>query len=168
MPRHDTDPIDIASLYQKYGPMVLRRCRCLLKSEEEALDAMQETFVKLMRYQDKLSGEYPSSLLYRIATNICLNLIRDRKPAAQGDQNELINQIACFEDPERRFIHTRLLDHLFSRDLPSTRQMAALHFVDGLTLEEVAESVQLSVSGVRKRLRLFRQRILEQEVNHGP
>jgi len=147
--------------------MVLRRCRLLLKDEEEALDAMQETFVKLMRYQEQLNDEYPSSLLYRIATNISLNLIRNRKPLAGGDHEDIINKIAHFDDHEQRFIHTKLLDRFFSRELQDTRQMATLHYVDGLTLQEVADTVKLSVSGVRKRLRLFRQRVLDLEVNHG-
>ncbi len=36
--------------------------------------------------------------------------------------------------------------------------MAVLHYVDGMTLEEVASHVGMSVSGVRKRLRLLKQR----------
>lgn len=164
----DKAELDIAALYHRYGPMVLRRCRHLMKNEEEALDAMQETFVKLMRYRSRLSEEYPSSLLYRIATNICLNLIRDRRPQAADDPEEPLARIAHYDDHEHRFIASRLLDRLFSDELQGTRQMAVLHYVDGMTLQEVADTVNLSVSGVRKRLRLFRQRVLDREVNHGP
>jgi RNA polymerase sigma-70 factor (ECF subfamily) len=39
--------------------------------------------------------------------------------------------------------------------------MAVLHFVDGLTLEEVAAETGLSVSGVRKRLRGLRHALVE-------
>ena len=38
--------------------------------------------------------------------------------------------------------------------------MAVLHFVDGMTYQEVARETRLSVSGVRKRLRDFRARAL--------
>jgi RNA polymerase sigma-70 factor (ECF subfamily) len=68
--------IDIEEYYKKYCPMVLRRCRWLLKDEDKALDAMQDVFVLLLRNRDRLKGNYPSSLLYRIATNVCLNIIR--------------------------------------------------------------------------------------------
>ena len=37
---------DFDSLYRTFGPMVLRRCRFLLKDEEKALDAMQDVFVR--------------------------------------------------------------------------------------------------------------------------
>ncbi|HEQ70853.1 MAG TPA: sigma-70 family RNA polymerase sigma factor, partial [Spirochaetia bacterium] len=43
--------IDVAALYQKYGPMVIRRCRQLLHDEEAALDAAQDTFVRALRYK---------------------------------------------------------------------------------------------------------------------
>jgi DNA-directed RNA polymerase specialized sigma24 family protein len=44
-----------------------------------------------------------------------------------------------------------LLDWLFGRHPESSRTIAVLHYVDGLTHEEVARRTQLSVSGVRKR-----------------
>ena len=43
--------------------------------------------------------------------------------------------------------------------------MATLHFVDGLTLEEVAGEVGMSVSGVRKRLRALRATLVELEAS---
>jgi RNA polymerase sigma-70 factor (ECF subfamily) len=42
--------------------------------------------------------------------------------------------------------------------------MAVLHFVDGMTLEETADAVGLSVSGVRKRLRGLQAKIRDLEV----
>ena len=44
----------------------------------------------------------------------------------------------------------------FGRGRESTRTMAILHYVDGMTLQEVADEVGMSVSGVRKRLRGLR------------
>ena len=77
----------VEALYRRYGPMVLRRCRSLLRDEEDALDVMQDVFVNVARNAERLRGEYPSSLLYRIATNLSLNRIRDRRhePARPGD-----------------------------------------------------------------------------------
>jgi RNA polymerase sigma-70 factor (ECF subfamily) len=58
--------INIEEYYTRYGPMVMRRCRQLLRDEEKALDAMQEVFTKLMISKKRLRGIYPSSLLFRI------------------------------------------------------------------------------------------------------
>jgi RNA polymerase sigma-70 factor (ECF subfamily) len=80
--------VDVERYYRVYGPMVLRRCRAMLKDEDAAVDAMQDTFVRVLRYGDRLHGKAPSSLLYTIATNVCLNAIRsrgrDRSEAAQS------------------------------------------------------------------------------------
>ena len=63
-------------------------------------------------------------------------------------------------------MHARsLLGRLFARHRESTRVIATLHFVDGLTLEEVAEEVGMSVSGVRKRLRALRETLVELEAS---
>jgi RNA polymerase sigma-70 factor (ECF subfamily) len=153
--------IDVEQFYRRYGPMVLRRCRFMLRNEEKALDAMQEVFVQVLRRQDRLDPRAPSSLLYRIATNTCLNVIRGerRRPERAGD--DLLETIAGVDDPAERALSAHLLEGVFSRELASTRTMAVLHYVDGMTLEETAEAVGLSVSGVRKRLRGLRKRGLE-------
>ena len=52
-----------------------------------------------------------------------------------------------------------VLDDIFGRERASTRTMAVMHYVDGMTLEEVAGHVGLSVSGVRKRLRTLKLKL---------
>ena len=153
--------MNVEILYEKYGPMVLRRCRRLLRDEDRALDAMQDVFVRVLQRRDFLKATYPSSLLYRIATNVCLNCIRDQRLDLPGD-NVLIH-IAGMEDPESRLDARAMLNRLFARHRDSTRTIAVLHFVDGLTLAEVAQEVGMSVSGVRKRLRGLRESLKKLE-----
>jgi len=143
--------------------MVLRRCRQLLQQEDKALDAMQDTFVQLLRHADKLTADAPSSLLYRIATNVCLNILRGDKRRPVSGKEELLMEIASFDEHEERSVTRAFLDELFSREKASTRTIAMLHYVDRLTLEETAAEVGLSVSGVRKRLRALRRRGLALE-----
>ncbi len=50
--------------------MVLRRCRRLLGDEQAALDAMQDTFVQVLRREDRLDGAAPSSLLWRAGLSV--------------------------------------------------------------------------------------------------
>lgn len=163
-----TDPgarvsVDVESLYRQYGPMVLRRCRALLKDEERAVEAMQDTFVQVLRRQDTLEVSAPSSLLYRIATNTCLNRIRSRKRHPETPDDELLSRIADASDDEGRGIARLMLDRIFANERPSTRTMAVMHLLDGMTLEEVADAHGMSVSGVRKRLRVFKSQVRELE-----
>jgi RNA polymerase sigma-70 factor, ECF subfamily len=151
-------PLDIEQLYRSYGPMVLRRCRSLLGDEEEALDAMQDTFVKALRYRDRLTQSAPSSLLYCMATNVCLNRIRASRRRPQAAGGEALETVAASDDVEALALARHTIEGIFDGERASTRTMAVLHYVDGMTLEEVADTVGLSVSGVRKRLRSLRAR----------
>ncbi|MEW6753878.1 MAG: sigma-70 family RNA polymerase sigma factor [Candidatus Latescibacterota bacterium] len=155
--------MDVETLYERYGPMVMRRCRQLLRDEDSAMDATQDVFLQLVRHRARLTGEYPSSLLYRMATNLCLNRLRDQRRRRETRDDELLGRIADHEDTAGRLEARGVLERLFGRQRESTRTMAVLHYVDGLTLEEVAREVGLSVSGVRKRLRGLRQSLRELE-----
>lgn len=156
--------VDIHSWYERYGPMVHRRCRALLRDEEEAVEAMQDVFVEVVRRGDRLAVDAPSSFLYRTATNVCLNRLRSRRRKPSEADTELIERIANAPVAEERSVVNQLLDTIFAREQPSTRAMAVMHLVDGHTLEEVASEFGLSVSGVRKRLRVLKAHVAELEV----
>jgi RNA polymerase sigma-70 factor (ECF subfamily) len=155
------EALDVEALSLRYGAMVLRRCRRLLRDESEALDACQDVFVRLLVNRTRLDEAYPSSLLYRIATNVCLNRIRDRKRRPETPDEELLASIASAESPGGLSDARMLLDRLFGRQPESSRTIAVLHYVDGFTLEEVARQTEMSVSGVRKRLRKLRDILTE-------
>ena len=164
--------IDVESHYLRYGPMVLRRCRTLLRDPAKAEDAMQDVFVSVIRSEDRLRDEAPGALLLRVATNVCLNKMRGerRRPEDAPGDDELALRIAQADDSggdaESRTLARSVLGKLFGTNDPlaaSTRSLAFMHLVDGMTLEEVARESRLSVSGVRKRLRGLKGRLAELE-----
>lgn len=168
--------IDITAYYEQYGPMVLRRCRFLLKDEERALDAMQEVFVKLLESQHQLEGTYPSSLLYRIATNVCLNMIRSKSRSRTDYNPDLVDAAAGHDDVAGRTEAHDFLERIFAAEEAgsgttrgrsaapvSTREIAVMYYLDSMTYEEVARETGLSVSGIRKRLRNLKQKAIQLE-----
>lgn len=96
--------------------MVLRRCRSLLSNEEMAYDAMQDVFLQVVKRQKNLHGEAPSSLLYTIATNTCLNVIRSSRNKVNKEMSDSIVEIAAFDDFENRFLAGSMLDSLFENE----------------------------------------------------
>jgi RNA polymerase sigma-70 factor (ECF subfamily) len=160
--------LDIEGLYLRYGPMVLRRCRSILRNQAAAEDVAQEVFVTALRFQQRLVDEAPGALLLRIATNLSLNRLRGDRRRLEDADGELAVRIAGAEgegaSAESRAVARNLLAKLFRADDPlaaSTRTLAFMHLVDGMTLDEVAREARLSVSGVRKRLRTLRGRLAE-------
>lgn len=158
------DRMAFSKLYEAYAPMVFRRCVFLLKDDAEAKDMVQNVFLRVYERVDSLDLSQPSSLLWNTATRLCLNRIRDKKRRGLDvDSSELLLTIACAEEDDG--VEARgLLAKIFSKEQESTRTIATLHYVDGMTLEETAETVGLSVSGVRKRLRTLQAKIKNLEV----
>ncbi len=149
---------DVDAAYRRYAPMVLRRCRRLVRDEAKAVDAMHDVFVKLLRAGDRLDEAAPASLLMRMATNVCLNLLRGERRRPEDADDAALLAIAAAEEPGGRSFARLALGPLLGREPESTRVMAVLHHVDGLTHEEVGREVGLSAAAVRKRLRGLKAR----------
>ena len=142
-----TGSIDVEAYYRQFAPMVYRRCLFLLKSEEAALDIMQDVFVQVLRFRERLKNQGPSSLLYTIATRLSLNHLRKKRWEA------LPEDMSTKDRSEELVLGKLLLDRIFRSEKPDTRVIAVYYYVDGMTLDETAKMVGLSVSGVRKRLK---------------
>jgi RNA polymerase sigma-70 factor (ECF subfamily) len=160
-------PIDIDQLYRRYGPMVLRRCRTLLRNEHKAADAMQDVFVQILRRRE-MDVDAPSSLLYRTATNVCLNRLRTERRHPEDGDDDLVQRIARLPEAEERSVAASVLNAIFAREPVSSRTIAVLHLLDGLTHDEVAAEVGLSASGVRNRLRRLKSHLSELELEDSP
>lgn len=146
-------------MYLRYGPMVHRRCRRLLGDDEEATDAMHDVFMQMVRRQPSRTVQAPGALLYTVATHVCLNRLRTRRRHPETREEALLNLIATTDDLEAQTQQRSLLTQIFAREPASTRLIAVLHYVDRMTLQEVAKTVNMSVSGVRKRLRNLQARV---------
>ena len=138
--------VDIDSLYRTHGPMVLRRCRTLLRDENKALDAMHDVFVELLRREKRLDARAPAGLLLTTATHVCLNRLRSERRRPEDPDDDLLARIASLgNDAETLSLARRALDRIFGGEPASTRIIAVLLYVDRLTLEEVAAEVGMSV-----------------------
>lgn len=136
--------------------MVVRRCKAILRNEEAAFDAAQDVFMQLLRKRSRLDARGPSSLLYTIATNTCLNILRAQR--RRGGQHAELHEelLRDHESAEETVLAGHFLERLFAVEDDTTRLIAMYHYLDGFTLEETAALVGMSVSGIRKRLRKLR------------
>ena len=140
-------------LFENYGPMVYRRCFSIVKEDQVAKDLMQDVFVKV--FELGLTQTVKSSYLYTMATNSSLNYLRDNKKIETDET--LLSQIVSDENNEKKTAQRMWLSKLFATQQVDTQTIAYLHWVDGFNLEEVAKHVGMSVSGVRKRLRILKE-----------
>lgn len=146
---------DLQALYERYGHVILHRCRRILGNEEDAMDAVQETFARVIKHHDSFRADAsPLTWMYRISTNYCLNQLRNRDARAdKRDQHRthiggIAGHLPGAEDWE---LHETVRQLLADTDDETRRIVVHLYF-DDMTKVEVAELVGLSVPTVRKRL----------------
>src|SRR5262245_40096234 len=142
----------LTALYRAYGPVIYARCRRLLGDGGAAEDATQETFMRVYRHLDKADSRQALAWSYRIATNYCLNEIRNRKrrPALDDGAPEALG-----EDLERVLADRDLVARIVDRAPEKLRVVAWLHHVDGLDQGEVARVLDISRRTVINRLAEF-------------
>lgn len=148
----------LTDLYRRYAPLIYARCRRMLDDGTAAEDATQETFMRVHRHLARAcSVQEALSWIYRIATNYCLNEIRDRKlrPQPAGDRIPDLGGSADLE----RILTDRAAARWIAAALPEKlRAVAWLHYVEGMAQPEVAEVLDISRRTVVYRLEEFNQR----------
>ena len=149
---------ELADLYDRYAHVVFRRCLSILGNEEDAHDATHETFAKVMRSGDQFRGQAsPLTWMYRISTNHCLNVLRNRK----GRQNKLtvhredLVGDGAHHPPGQAGFDSELVRRLLEEADEETRLVVVHTYFDDCTREEVAQLVGISVPTVRKRVQQF-------------
>ena len=106
-----------------------------------------------------MTGTYPSALLFRIATNVCLNRIRNEKKHSLDEYLHILQNTAFFENQKQETATKNLLRYILEKEKETPRKIAVMYFVNGMTIKEIAETMGLSISGVHKHLDKLRQRI---------
>jgi RNA polymerase sigma-70 factor (ECF subfamily) len=143
---------DLSLWYSKYGALVHRRCRTLMGNEADANDALQETFMRAHRTK-RDDVMQPLPWLYSIATRICFDQLESRK--RRGVLGSLKLMIGFGESAAGQgSVEDKLCmgSALVTLDA-QTREMALLHWLDGLTQEEVAQQTGFSRKTVGVKLR---------------
>jgi RNA polymerase sigma-70 factor (ECF subfamily) len=130
----------------------------MLGNEEDALDAAQDVFVALLAAAGKLRGLYPSSFLYTVATNACLNRLRQKRRRPETGHNAAELPLAAMDRGYDQVEAEMLMDTILRAESESTRTICFMYHADGMTLKEIGEAMGLSVAGVWKRLKAFNAR----------
>ena len=144
------------ALYRRHKDFVLRVALRFAPDVDTALDVLQDTFVQLLR-RFPPSGEglrltaKMSTLLYPIARNAAISA----KRKASG--LPLAREVAPDDLPAPRALSVGEVDGIgrFLAELPAgQREALTLRFVDGLTLEEIAQALDIPLGTVKSRLHL--------------
>jgi RNA polymerase sigma-70 factor (ECF subfamily) len=149
---------EVTDVYQRYGALLERRCRLLLRDPSLAEDAVQELLSVLLRRGEGLRGaQWPYRWLCRAADRTCLDLLRRGRHVRHAMALDEIDAIgpAPGIDAEERQAALESLERLE----PDEQSLAIMLFVDGLSQGEAAEELGVSRVTVNKRAQAIRDRL---------
>lgn len=164
---------EVEALYRRYGPALFRRCRKLLGSDAEAQDCLQDTFLGFLKGNWRGEAQ-PFTVLYRVATFQAIDRLRRRgrwfghaehltvrdeeadasleqqgaawaqhQPSTETERVECAHDLALLTKGEDEF----------------TLTAAVMHWVEGHTLEEIAQTLGVTRKTVSARLTRFMERV---------
>jgi len=145
----DVDAFEAA--HRHHAGAVFARCRRILRDDEAARDITQEVFIRCLGHRNQLRpGRELLGWLYRVATNLCLNFLRDQDIRRTHHERLAQLQDEWHERPSSREV-LQLLSGLDER----AQAIAVYVYVDGMTHEEAAEVAQVTDRTVRNCLVRF-------------
>ena len=166
--RGDTNAFeDIVLAYEK--PVYNLALR-YLRNPEDARDAVQETFLKSFTALQGFRGDSKLSVwLYRIAGNVCIDLLRARREAPSLTLDaESVEERTQLEIADERFDPAAVLERTDLRQrvraavelLPlDFRQPLLLREFGGLSYAEIAETLSLDEGTVKTRIYRARRKL---------
>jgi RNA polymerase sigma-70 factor (ECF subfamily) len=172
--RQATDERAFAELTARHRRELHVHCYRMLSSFDDAEDAVQETFLRAWRSRDRLDGDVQyRPWLYRIATNVCLDVLRSRGrravqlrsfaevPWIQPYPDPLLDELAASDDePDAAVVHRETIELTFIAALQALppRQRAALIARDvlGWPAAETAGLLDTSVAAANSALQRAR------------
>jgi RNA polymerase sigma-70 factor (ECF subfamily) len=166
--------LDFQEIYAAYQPRVLRYL-ARLAGELEAEDLTQEVFLKINQGLKSFRGEAQlSTWIYRIATNAAIDKMRSAAFKASSERG-LPDDLEAIEDQdvwteevpallEQQLMRKEMYQCFedFLQQLPANyRTVFVLSEFEGLTNQEIAEILGLSLGTVKIRLHRGRTRLFE-------
>ncbi len=156
-------------LFRRYRLLAFRVAHRLLGNEADALDAVQEGFVKVLTHLESFQGRSTfKTWLLRVVSNAALDLgrSRGRRESRSLDVSETADQdwapASGCDDPSlglERADLRHLLDQALSTLPESQRRTFVLHADAELSYREVAEVMDISIGTVMSRLYYARQKL---------
>ncbi|GJM79301.1 MAG: RNA polymerase sigma factor SigW [Paenibacillus sp.] len=166
-----------AELVDLYKDKLYHLAYRMLSNRHEAEDIVQETFLRVhknwIRYDDKQKF---STWIYRIATNLCIDRLRKRKPsyyldAEMNDQEGMDGYTLIPGDertPESEYLlsETQQTIHQAIDGLPAKyKSVIVLRYLQEMSLQEISEVLDMPVTTVKTRVHRGRE-FLRKKLEH--
>ncbi|MCB9780845.1 MAG: RNA polymerase sigma factor [Alphaproteobacteria bacterium] len=149
---------------RKHRERLFRHAAYITKDQQEAYDIVQEVFIRAMREQRFWDLEFrQKAWLYRVTSNLCFNLVRDRRRRGQiletvpHKEHADADQLRMVFEGEQRAEVLAAIDQM----TPDHKEILLLRYYDDLSYAEIAEVLDVALGTVMSRLSRARRRLLD-------
>lgn len=169
----------LGTLYDKYRPTVYRTALAIVRDPDVAEDILQEAFLRLHTYAARVKSELPlAPWLYRVTINLCYTWFTRNKWFAPLDEfiENLVGPMKHRPEPAAEHRDAQHIMQTAINALPfNQRVVIILHYLNDLSLQEIAEITDCPLGTVKSRLFYARESLrqqlegtpLAQEIGYG-
>ena len=161
------DKLAIEALYRQYCDRIYQSCLRICREPEDAIDATQDTFLKVFRRLEELDPETLSfrDYLFASARNACFKVISKRK---RIDLKEKVPEPkikitdAAYADPERSLMigdQQKIVRHASTELSARHYQALVMYELDGLGYADIGKQLDLDANAVGQLIMRARQRL---------
>jgi RNA polymerase sigma-70 factor, ECF subfamily len=156
-------------LVEGHQSMIYSLAYRLLCDEEEAKDAVQETFIKVwLNLKGFDTNRKFSTWVYAIAANLCYDKLKSGKRFSRKLSLETLAEVISNEDVEKKMLEAELgalITTLTDELTPKQKLVFTLNDLEDLSTEEIVQITGMTASQIKSNLFLARQ-ALRTKLNH--
>lgn len=154
----------LGDLFEAHKALVYRTALAITRDARVAEDVLQECFIRLYTYAGSVDASRPlRPWLYRVTVNLCYDWATQRPVRPLDDVLEWISGLtSSLPSPDRKAEEretTRMVQEVVA-ELPALhRAVVVLFYMENLSLEEIANVLDLPVGTVKSRLHYAREQL---------
>ncbi len=154
------------NIYTRWEKPLFYFIRNIIRTEADAEDICQETFVKLWLTRESVDPEKNiKTYIFLIARQLTMNFIRDKKRKDVFSPNPDTNIGDCDTVSPEKIVEaqelTLLAEYAISKLPPRTREIYNMHYKDNLSYEQIAEMLDTNVVNIKTQIYQARKKIRE-------
>jgi RNA polymerase sigma factor (sigma-70 family) len=155
-----------SQLYSKYAKKVYGKCLSILKNEEEARDAVQDIFVKIMLNIGNFGEKSQfSTWIYSITYNFCIDNIRRKKKEKTlfSEDIERAPDVPDDEVPDEFLLEmeAKYLKQVLEILPTSDKMILLMKYHDDMSIKEIADIIDKTESAVKMKIKRAKHKAQE-------
>lgn len=170
----EEDRNKMAQIYEEYSGLVFSIAKDFLKNQQDAEDAMHDTFLKIaknIKGVEEITSHKTKGFVIIIVENVCKDFLKRKKIIKMSSFEQMEYEVASKDDVESFVIEnitSEVLHQVIDELEPIHQEIIILRYSNQLSYDEMAGILKITNSAARKRVQRARDILVKKlrENNH--